>query len=106
MEEVACDEGPLEMSKGPDYLGVQSSEGVGGRQRQKGVCWETESAAQPRSREEGGRHQGQRIRPGPRLRARGFLRGAQVKRLGSKIWSHGRVHSDPRGETGAQDETL
>lgn len=89
-------------------MGVQSSEGLGwGKQRQKGFCWETESTAQPRSQaEEGGSHPDQRIRPGPSLQARGFLRDAQVKRLGSKIWSRVPVHSDPQGETEAQDETL
>lgn len=96
------------MSWGPDHKGMQSSEGVRvGETGTEGVCWGPEDTAHPRNQGGGEEesHRDWRKRPGPRLRARGFLRCAQVKGFGSSMWSRAPAHSD-HWEERAQAEAL
>lgn len=54
-EKVACGEGPLEKSRGPDHMGCRAAKGFRVRETEtEGVCWETEATAQPRSQGEAG----------------------------------------------------
>lgn len=54
-EKVACGEGPLEKSRGPDHTGCRAAKGFRVRETEtEGVCWETEATAQPRSQGEAG----------------------------------------------------
>lgn len=44
-EKVAFRGGPLEMSWGPDRVGCRAAGSKWQRQRQNGICWETEAMA-------------------------------------------------------------